>query len=116
VDGALPMTWQASAGIRFRMVGGYFLVPQAGTGTVTDGRASETATVLGDLYSQGVPPLTPALRGRLRHELASWHVTSVLAVPAGVDPAGSLAFLTWLVGHPPVYAGGVYAWYRVTWH
>jgi hypothetical protein len=109
------MVWQASAGIRFRSVGGYFLVPHAGTGTVTDGRDTFTGDVLESLWTQGVPPVSPALRALLRFQLASWHVRTVLAVPSGVDPAGAIEFLAWLVGRPPVLSQGVYAWYGVTW-
>lgn len=115
-DGALSMVWQASAGIRFRSVGGYFLVPAAGTGTVTDGRDTVTANTLSSLWTQGVPPMSPALRAQLRAELASWHVRTVLAVPSGTDPAGSIQFLTWLVGRPPVVSQGVDAWYGVSWN
>ena len=115
VDGSLPMVWQASAGIRFRTVGGYFLVPQAGTRTVTYQRDTLTSEVLADLYTQGVPDLTPALRAELRAELASWHVRTVLAQPAGVDPAGSIRFFVWLIGRPPTVSHGIDAWYDITW-
>jgi hypothetical protein len=115
VDGSLPVVWQASAGIRFRTVGGYFLVPSAGTHAATYQRDTRTSEVLGSLYSQGVPELTPALRAELRAELRSWHVHTVLAVPAGVDPAGSIRFFEWLIGRPPTHSHGVDAWYDVTW-
>ena len=115
VDGSLAMVWQASAGIRFRSAGGYFLVPQAGTRTVTYQRDTLTSEVLANLYTQGVPELTTALRAGLRKELASWQVRTVLAVPAGVDPAGSITFFTWLIGRPPTVSHGIDAWYDITW-
>ena len=115
VDGSLPMIWQADAGLRFKLAGGYFLVPTPGTHTVAYEAQSLTASVLTDLYAQGVPALTPALRASLRAQLRAWHVTTVLAQPSGVDPAGSLRFLTWLVGRAPTPVDGVEAWYHVSW-
>ena len=112
--------WQAEADMRFRMPGGYFLVPQPPgraiaftpeTGYVTDTLMARTLIALA---AGTAPPQTPALRAGLRAELRAWHVRSVIAPVAGLPaPATSVAFLSWMVGAPPVRDGDVLAWYHV---
>lgn len=110
-DDTRAQLWQASAGLRFSMPGGYFLVPQAGQPATST--PSFTSGVLGDVLAGRPPPRTPALRRRLVAELADWRVRSILAYPTGNDPIG---FFTWLVGRPPsAHIGGIYAWYGLRW-
>ncbi|MHB1533282.1 MAG: glycosyltransferase family protein [Acidimicrobiales bacterium] len=110
---AQPQLWQAEADLRFRMPGGYFLVP-AGTGR---GAAQSTTTPVGTALTAVLdgpaPARTPTLRTALRGELRSWGVQSVVAQPVGHHPIG---FLAWIIGRPPdASSGGMYEWYRLHW-
>ncbi len=112
--------WQAQASMRFRMPGGYFLVPQSPdraiaftpeTGYVTNTIMARTLIAL----ASGSPPArTPALQSALRAQLRAWHVATVVAPSAGM-PAPELAvpFLSWMTGSSPVHDGDVLAWYHV---
>jgi hypothetical protein len=112
-DDALPMLWQASANMRFKTPGGYFLVPQPVTGLTSQGRTTLTGQTLADLYD-GVPvPRSAALRAQLRQQLATWNVDTVIAAPVGTNPGAAISFLSWLVGRRPVSSGGVKVWYDV---
>lgn len=117
-DGQL---WQAVAGMRFQMPGGYFLVPQGAdhkiafdpaTGYVTD---SVTTRALLSLAAGTPPPETPALRATMLGQLRAWGVTTLLAAPVADvrRPARSAQFLTWLVGVPPEPGADVLAWYHL---
>jgi len=111
--------WQAVGGLRFRMPGGYFLVPGSADNAIAFSpqlsymRDTVTAEVLTKLATGSPPPLTPALRRSLLAEFRSWDVRSVVAFPAGTpDPAQAVAYLTALLGRSPVREpGGGFAWY-----
>ena len=108
---ASAMLWQAEAGMRFKMVGGYFVVP--GPNGSQYFTPSRTQAVLTALSNGQDPGRSPALLAALRAQLRSWHVQSVVAQPVGADPVG---FLTWLVGRPPDSSqGGMAAWYHTDW-
>jgi len=109
--------WQAQAELRFKMPGGYFLVPQppgrsiAFSPTLGYDTNTLTARTLISLAA-GIPPAeTPALRSALRGQLRAWHVQNLLASTSGVvGPAQSIQFLTWLAGRPPTAEGGLLVW------
>ena len=106
------MDWQAAAGFRFAMPGGYFVQPKQPSGSeFVDPTATEQAL---SAVAQSRPPArTAVLRARLRSELRSWGVTSVVAQPVGADPEG---FLKWLIGRPQDSdAGGMIEWYHLSW-
>lgn len=106
-----PMIWQAEAGMRFQMLGGYFVLPaKSGSQYWTPTFTQETLTAL--LTGQRVDR-TPELLARLRDQLSGWKTTAVLVRPVGPDP---VSFFTWLVGRPPDdRAGGMIEWYHVHW-
>ncbi len=110
VEDALPMVWQAASGHRFRMMGGYVLVPDAVTGRATTQRTTVTGTVFNQLYAGAPPARTPALQVGLRDELARLGVAAVVAVPSGADPAAAVGYLRWLLPGRPVATGGVLLW------
>ena len=112
--------WQAQSTLRFKMPGGYFLVPQppghaiAFSPTLGYDTDTLTARTLIALAAGTPPPETPALRALLVAQLRSWHVRTLLASTAGVaGPAQSVQFLTWLAGAPPVQDHDVLAWYHL---
>jgi hypothetical protein len=109
---AQPMVWQAMAGMRFKMVGGYYVLP-AGNGGQDWWAPTLTASVSNALVERHAVARTPTLRRQLISQLSSWHVQSVVAAPGGADPKG---FFTWLIGRPPdAQKGGMLEWYHIAW-
>ncbi len=108
------MVWQAAAGMRFKMPGGYFLMAMPGTQAASyEGPPSDTENVFNALYLGHLPARTPALRRDILSELRRWRVQTVVAVPMGKDPDAAIAFLAWLLGRPPALSHGVTVWYNV---
>ena len=109
--------WQAQSHLRFKMPGGYFLVPQSPGRTIafapTLGYGTNTLTARTLIaLAAGTPPTeTPALRMALIVQLRAWHVQNLLASTVGVArPAQSVQFLTWLAGRPAVVQGDMLVW------
>ncbi|HUI02984.1 MAG TPA: hypothetical protein VLZ77_05550, partial [Acidimicrobiales bacterium] len=112
-----PVLWQAEAHFRFAMPGGSYFVPQGPAGHVAFSpalaytRDSLTARVLTRVAQGSPPPRRPALRSSLVAQWRAWHVGTVVAVPQdSADPAGSVAFLRWVLGTPATNTGGVAIW------
>ncbi len=108
-----PMLWQATAGMRYRMAGGYFV------GTDRTGRA--IFGVVGTTLSQSIeavqnggrpPTLTRTMRARLLGTLRAWNVRTVIVGPMR-HQAALLAFYALLLGRPPARVDGVLAWWDV---
>jgi YD repeat-containing protein len=108
---ALAMTWQAEAGLWYRMPGGYFIGPQKNsdlprfdaipsTGSITFARIFGGATL---------PRLTGPMRRALARDLVRWRVGSVVVGPMP-NQAAMLRFLTELFGSEPQQVEGVYLW------
>jgi hypothetical protein len=105
------MLWQAVSSMRFRILGGYALVPG------DDNLASDSPVVLpGSVAStliadyQGTPVVGPAatpqeLRGLVRSD----KISSIVLGPGGVDPAAAIALFTRTYGAPK-HVGGVLLW------
>ncbi|HET6963707.1 MAG TPA: hypothetical protein VFH58_02975 [Acidimicrobiales bacterium] len=107
---SVAMNWQAAAGMRFSMPGGYFVVPKSPSGSQF--YTPTTTTDLLTSLSQGQKlERTAEVRDQVRAQLHTWGVTAVVAQPVGADPVG---FFTWLVGRPPdSQAGGMIEWYHL---
>lgn len=110
IDDAQPMLWQIRSGFRFKVPGGYFIVPDPPTGHASAISPSPTGAVLDAIYNGVSIPETPALRQQLRDELRAEGVHTVLAQRTGKDPKTAIRFLTWLVGRPPHVVDGTYVW------
>jgi hypothetical protein len=112
---AIAMSWQAQAGLRFSMPGGFFIGPQK------DGEAGfdtypplPTQAVLVGLVEQGrCPEITPALRSQAGADLRRWGTRAVVLGPAPYERAG-VAWLTALLHRAPEHTGGVWLWRDVT--
>ena len=105
--------WQVAADLRFRMPGGYFIVPSGPSRSFSYAPVTLASTVLDHLEFGPAPAQTPGLRRRLRAELGGWKVQSVVVVPPNGAP---VAFFTWLTGRAPSQVtGGVAVWYRLRW-
>jgi hypothetical protein len=103
------MLWQAEAGMRFRMLGGYFVgadpLGRDGSALLDAVTAIETGGP--------APPLDATSRQRMLTELQSRGVATVIVGPMPRHDA-EIAFLTALLGSPPTSTGGVELWQVVT--
>ena len=107
---ALPMTWQAEAGLWFRMPGGYFIGPRPDGRPRFDTNPSSGSRVLSGIYGgRPPPPLTKQWRRALAHDFVRWRVGSVIVGPMP-NRAVMVGFLTELLGAKPERVGGVYLW------
>jgi hypothetical protein len=110
------MLWQAVSSMRFRILGGYALIPGAGN-AATDGPAAVTpATVPTTLIADysGLPNPGPAATpADLRALVAQYGIVSLIVGPGGVDPAAAVALFTQTYGAPQVI-GGVQVWTHLT--
>jgi hypothetical protein len=112
-DHAAGMVWQSEAFMRFRIVGGNFIVND-GRGAVFFNRISATYLSLESAYQGRPRPLSPVLRAAMDSELAAWNVSVVVADPDGATGARGVAFLTEFFGRPPDPVDGVDIWTGVT--
>jgi|SRR5579875_315625 len=115
VTHAQAMLWQADAGMRFRMLGGFVLTPDGhggssefGTGPGPTERALDTA-----YWTHNPVPTNPADLAAMRAELRAHHVDTLIAAPLGADPAGARTLLSAIAGRPPRTVGGIWLWRRV---
>src|SRR5207245_238425 len=105
-----PMRWQAEAGLRFRMPGGYFLGPGPDGRARFGPRPSLTRATLGALAAGRVRAGQVAGRcARIAAELASWKVDTVVLGPGNLREDELRTYLTWLLG-PPARVDGVWLW------
>jgi len=116
------MLWQAQAGMRFRMPGGYFVGPRSRTDPrPAFGRGSPiNNTLMGVATRQREPVVDdPLLRERLVRNLREWGIRTVVLGPmpprAGRvrDRDAVARFLTDLLRRPPQEVGGVQVWWDV---
>jgi hypothetical protein len=106
-----PMTWQAEAGLWFRMPGGYFIGPQAGSEQPRFDAVPSSASMAFTRIYDGEPPphLTGPRRRALAGDFVRWRVGSVIVGPMP-NQAAMVRFLTDLLGREPQAVGGVYLW------
>ena len=108
---ALAMTWQAEAGLWYRMPGGYFIGPQRVSDQPRfDAIPTSGSITLARIFT-GVPPprLTGPRRRALARDLVRWRVGSVIVGPMP-NQAAMVGFLTDLFGRQPQLVEGVYLW------
>jgi hypothetical protein len=110
------MTWQAVAGMRYRMPGGYFVGPDA-QGRPKFGPVGTTLSGWMTKIRIGwwSPTLSPELRARLVADLERWQVGTVVVGPmdASFTEATMVRFFTDLLGRPPERTAGVWVWWDV---
>ena len=118
-----PQLWQAVAGMRFRIIGGYglFAGPKGTSTNFPDVLLPEdvqrflwTRATGGAPYPSG---RTPTLSGHLicqfRGFLARYDVDTVISSTALADPAALDALFSNALGRPSTNGAGVSAWYGV---
>jgi hypothetical protein len=110
------MTWQAVAGMRYRMPGGYFVGPGA------DGRPHYGAPpnlLAGQLAKLEagwtVAQMDPYRRLAYTYNLIQWRVGTVVVGPMGNHrkQANITKLFTELLRRPPSHEGGVEVWRNV---
>ena len=110
---AAPMLWQADAGLRFSMPGGYIFLPaQSGQGLAPTGGTPDALTGRLDAIGQGstVPPLTSDQLAGLRSILLrTYRPSYVIVGPMTGEPA-AVRLMTELTGRAPRAVGGVELW------
>jgi hypothetical protein len=113
---ATPMTWQALAGMRYRMPGGYFVGPGP------DGRPQYGATpnlLSGQLAKlnagHGLPRMDPHRRLAYTYNLVQWRVGTVVVGPMGDHrkQARMTRMFTDLLRRAPSTQDGVEVWWNV---
>jgi hypothetical protein len=108
---ALAMTWQAEAGLWYRMPGGYFIGPQKDSDRPRfDAIPTSGSITFARIFGGNPPPrLTGPMRRALARDLVRWRVGSVVVGPMP-NQAAMLRFLTELFGSQPQQVEGVYLW------
>jgi hypothetical protein len=119
-----PQMWQAAAGMRFRMIGGYALVRSA------LGPSADLPAVLSPVgvqrflwsmstgrpgYPLGREPAdNTALACATRLFLGRYHVDQVIVTSDGAQPAQVRTLVRRAIGPPSYVGGGVDAWFGVS--
>jgi hypothetical protein len=107
---AKAMTWQAEAGMWFRMPGGYVIGPTPDGGPRFDSNPNTATRAFGAIQrGQPAPRLIPGRRRALAANLAGWGVDAIVVGPME-HQATMLRFLTDLLGQRPTLVDGVYLW------
>jgi hypothetical protein len=108
---AMAMTWQAEAGLWYRMPGGYFIGRQRDSDQPRfDAIPSPASMTFGRIYDGQPPPrLTGPRRRALARDFVRWRIGSVVLGPMPHQEA-MLAFLTDLLDQKPQMVEGVYLW------
>ncbi|MCW2613087.1 MAG: hypothetical protein JWN08_81 [Frankiales bacterium] len=108
-----PMLWQATAGYRYRSVGGYVITPEPdGSGTFTGG-VTAWERIVGQAPAGRLGPIAPQVRAALLLEMEQLDARSVLVADRpGADAV--VRTVTGVLGRGPnEVSGGVSAWYDV---
>lgn len=114
------LLWQVASGARFRLLGGYFLVPgptgaasfDAFPAALDDVPATLAADDQGTTPGAVVPGATTASPAEVRRFLRRYRVRTVLADPVGAHPEEALRLLRAALG-PPRRVGGLEVWFDV---
>ncbi len=105
------MIYQAASDFRFKLAGGYVIVPD----TKGNGYFAPTPSIIGTtlrtFFTEAhPPPPSSAIVLGARQELSKWGVKDVVLVPKGADPIGASRFLSKVAGSRPDNSGGVSLW------
>jgi hypothetical protein len=108
---SLSMTWQAEAGLWYRMPGGYFIGPHRDSDQPRfDAIPSPASITLGRIYGGRPPPrLTGPRRRALARDFVRWRIGTVVVGPMP-NQAAMVGFLTDLLGQEPELVEGVFLW------
>jgi hypothetical protein len=107
------MLWQAVAGFRYRMPGGYYTGPGPDGKDYWLGTETETSIALRAIEA-GHPAasIQPSTRDALLNEWRDWGIDAAVLGPMAHQDE-MLTLLTEMLGRPPEYVQGVYLWRSV---
>ncbi|TMC48056.1 MAG: hypothetical protein E6J14_13205 [Chloroflexi bacterium] len=109
------MLWQAAAGMRFQMPGGYFIAPSDAAGDSTLGPVpSPLFDAIDRVQHPGATPsVSDAVNRAILQDLRSRQVHTVVVGPMGQQDA-EVALFTSVLGRPPQSVADVYVWWNVS--
>ena len=115
------MLWQAEASMRFRLIGGYALVPGVARVASHDPLprflpsvpATLVAGYLGTRPADVVAGTSTATPSEVRAFLRHYRVATVMAEPVGARSGSIIRLIGAAIGSPPSRVGGIDAWFGV---
>ena len=109
------MGWQAVNGLRYRIVGGFAIVPgQDGRHSVAGSPFGGTRAILDSLSLRmdgHLPPATDSAIRMVRGSLRHWGVQVVVVTHQGRDPRYAVGFFTAVLGRLPSVEQGAWVWH-----
>lgn len=108
---AAAMLWQASAGIRFRMPGGYQFIPAEPRGNSIEPPPSASHDVSLSIEAGADP--TQVDPAPILAEIKRWNARTVIVGPMPHED-GMVTLLSRALGRQPLKLGGVYTWEQVS--
>jgi len=110
VGSATPMLWQAEAGMRFKMPGGYVISPGPGRRATFDPPYNALSNAFMECGA-GIdqPPVTPQTVAEVRSELRSWNVDTIVVPRSAKYAQCVLTFVAGVLG-PPRSESGSEVW------
>lgn len=116
-DGAeiQAMMWDADTSMRFRLLGGYALIPNSQKLATLNPFPVEPAIVPATLEGDftGQHPGATATARDVRSLLRTYHVSTVISSWSGSDPGQADALFASALGVAPEHVGGVDVWFDV---
>jgi len=113
---AQPMIWQADAGMRFRMLGGYAIVPDSNGAGTPFADSSPLEYCLLTIYSTGRHPNWLCKSSWVAHWIHALGVTSVIAGDHEAHVHTAVGVISAALGVDPVHIGGVWLWHCTSAH
>ena len=107
---AQPMIWQADAGMRYRMLGGYAIVPDANGGGTPFADSSPLEYCLLTIYSTGTHPDWLCKASWVAHWIRKLGVTSVIAGDHEAHVHTAVDVISAAIGAVPKHVDGVWLW------
>ena len=105
---AAPMLWQAAGGMRFRLIGGYGVVPGIRSAPVFQLRPPELDQILARIAAGKPPPtVTAGFTRRVAAQLQHLGAAAIIIGPSAYD-AQAAAFLGRLLSTPARHVGGIW--------
>ena len=114
-DDPNAMGWLALSDMRFRLLGGYAIVPgrdgRHSSGISPLGGAEQDLRALSSPFDGSLPATDAATVGSVRDTLGRRGAQVVVVTKVGRDPSYAAGFLTAVLGRPPVVQRGAWVWY-----
>jgi hypothetical protein len=112
---ALPMSWQAIDGMRYKLVGGYIITALPDGHATFNGTLTEINGLEGLAYLgwKGIPRLTPKVAMGIKLDLEVFQVSTVIVTNEGSNPRYMIRAYTDALKEPGRNYDGTYVWFDV---